>query len=110
MNFKQWEVFSITKGTINDNKSSKDNKIFKKRYRGKGKRNSELQTFSIFLTNLRGFKSKKNSLLKLMKSLKPSMTLLNETQLVGKMEVDLEPYVCWTKNRSARGGGGFGPE
>ena len=31
---------------------------------------------------------------------------MNETQLLGKMKVNLTPYTTWTKNRTEKGGGG----
>ena len=79
----------------------------KKRYRGKGGRMKKEDEFSIFLVNLRGFRSKKESLLQIMKKEKPNVVVMNETQLAGNMKVELETYKCWTKNRSEKGGGGI---
>ena len=75
-------------------------------YRGKGKRKERESTFSVLLTNLRGYKSKEHSLKKILKKVKPAVTLMNETQLAGNMKVSLKPYTTWTKNRTEKGGGG----
>jgi hypothetical protein len=78
----------------------------KSKYRGKGNKNQRNNTFSIFLTNLRGLKSKEYSLRKIIKKMKPSMILMNETQLTGRMKANLNPFTTWTKNRSEEAGGG----
>ena len=31
---------------------------------------------------------------------------MNETQMLGKMKVNLTAYTTWTKNRTEKGGGG----
>ena len=80
---------------------------YTKRYRGKGKTNRRDSTFTVLLSNIRGYKSKENSLKKIIKKVTPSMILLNETQLVGKMNVSLKPYTSWTRNRTEKGGGGI---
>ena len=59
------------------------------------------------LSNLRGYKSKENSLKKIVKKKRPSILLLNETQLLGKMEVNLKAYTTWNRNRTEKGGGGI---
>ena len=80
----------------------------KHKYRGKRKVNKRYSSFSIFLSNIRGYKGKAYSLKKILKKVKPSMALLNETQLVGNMKVSLDPtYVSWTRNRTEKGGGGI---
>ena len=56
--------------------------------------------------DLRGYRSKKHSLKKIMKKLKPDIIVMNETQMRGRMTVDLKPYKCWSKNREEKGGGG----
>ena len=63
-------------------------------------------TFSVFLVNLRGIKSKIKSLKKILKKIKPSVVVMNEIQLSGRMSVKLEGFNCWTKNRTEQGGGG----
>ena len=35
------------------------------------------------------------------------MVCINETQLMGREKVSLDPYACWTKNRTKKGGGGI---
>ena len=35
------------------------------------------------------------------------MVILNETQLVGKMQVKLKAYTTWNRNRTEKGGGGI---
>ena len=77
----------------------------KKHRRGKGKENNN--SFSILLVNLRGYRSKEYSLKKAVRKTKPSMILMNETQLRGSMKVSMEPaYITWSKNRISQTGGG----
>ena len=78
----------------------------KSKYRGRGNKNQRNKIFSIFLTNLRGFQSKEYSLWRIINKIKPSMILMNETQLTGRMKANLNPYTTWTKNRSVQSGGG----
>ena len=78
----------------------------RKKYRGKG-RSKKNRAFSVLLTNMRGFQSKQSSLQRVIKKVKPSMIAINETQLVGRRKVDLNPYLCWTKNRTEGKGGGI---
>ena len=56
---------------------------------------------------MRGYKSKESRLKKILKKKTPSMAILNETQLVGKMEVNLPAYTTWSRNRTDKGGGGI---
>ena len=35
------------------------------------------------------------------------MAILNETQLVGNMKVNLPAYTTWSRNRTDKGGGGI---
>ena len=76
------------------------------KYRGKGQKNVKNATFSVFLVNLRGIVSKMRSLKGILKRTRPSVVIMNETQLSGRMKVVLEGFNCWTKNRTERGGGG----
>ena len=39
--------------------------------------------------------------------MKPSLLVINETQLLGKMEVSLNPYINWSQNRTQKGGDGI---
>lgn len=79
----------------------------KKRYRGKGKVNKKENIFTILLVNMRGFNSKETSLRKILRKKRPiSMVLINETLLRGKAKVSLPSYICWSKNRADKGGGG----
>ena len=95
--------------TSNQPKKLKNIKTPKKRnrYRGKGQKKRKDMLFSVMLINLRGYKSKESSLKKLMKKKRPSILLLNETQMCGKMNVSLPPYTGWSRNRSEKGGGGI---
>ena len=92
--------------TVNKNNLLVDRRG-KKKYRGRGEKNSKESLFSVLLANLRGFQSKKHALKKILRKTKPSLVALNETQLKGKMKVNLEPYVTWNRNRTVRGGGGI---
>ena len=79
----------------------------KKRYRGRGLKNKRNSEFTIMLSNLRGFKSKKKSLETILDNVTPSMLLTNETQMVGRMKMSLPNYTTWVRNRSDKGGGGI---
>ena len=103
------------KELVRENKSQKspqnanDNIKSKKRkagYRGRGKINRRDNTFSVLLVNMRGYKSKKRSLVNTIKKVKPSCVTINETLLAGRSKVSLPPYTSWTKNRAGKGGGG----
>ena len=63
--------------------------------------------FSIFLANVRGLRSKKGSLEKIIKKTKPSVVLLNETQLAGRMKCEILPLGWTFRNRGCQGGGGI---
>ena len=79
----------------------------RKKYRGRGKKTQrKLDEFSVMLVNLRGFRSKRQSLKKIISIEKPSMVAINESQLTGRMKVSLKPMVCWSRNRVNKGGGG----
>ena len=41
-----------------------------------------------------------------MKKVKPSMVLMNEMQMLGKIRVSLTSYTTWTRNRTDKSGGG----
>ena len=43
----------------------------------------------MLLTNLREYKSKEHSLKKIVKKVKPSMVMMNETLMLGEMKVSL---------------------
>ena len=60
----------------------------------------------MLLTNLRGYKSKETCLKKIVRKITPSMIVLNETQLIGNMKVNIPQYVSWTRSRTDKGGGG----
>ena len=77
-----------------------------KKYRGRGKANAMRGFFSVLLVNLRGFRSKKFALEKELKKIKPSIVLINETQLSGKAKVSLRSYTSWSRNRGEQRCGG----
>ena len=105
-NTKKYKTQNDQKNRKTQN-TAKDNTKNKPKYRGKGKVNSRHATFSLLLTNMRGYKSKENSLKKILKKKAPSMVLVNESQLAGNMEVNIKAYTTWTRNRTERGGGGI---
>ena len=79
----------------------------RKTYRGQGGKKEKQGQFSVLLSNIRGMRSKEKSLQKILKRVRPSMLLLNETHLTGRMKPNLDRYLSWTKNREGRGGGGI---
>ena len=95
----------------NSQKNSKKNNTQKKEklisYRGKGRKNRRINEFKIVLVNMRGFKSKEASLLKMIKKVKPSTVVMNKTLLSGRAKVSVSPYTCWSRNRKETGGGGI---
>ena len=67
-------------------------------------KNSKL---SILFSNIRGVESKKISLRRIVRKMKPSIVLLNETLLTGNKNLELDPYYTWSKNRIDKKGGGI---
>ena len=59
------------------------------------------------LMNVRGFRSKRESVKRILKKEKPAIVILNETQMLGRSKVDLKPFTSWSKNRTEKGGGGI---
>ena len=104
---------NTTKKISKSKNPEKNRKIIRKykrnkhSYRGRGGQNGKLNSFSVLLVNLRGYKSKEMSLKKLIKRTRPSLVAMNETLLSGNMKVSMPPYTCWSKNRSEKGGGGI---
>ena len=96
-----------TKKIIKNKKSKKKKKTEKsqRKYRGRGKKNSKNSIFTVFLTNLRGYRSKETSVNKIIRKLRPSVAVMNETQLIGNMKENIPQYVCWTRSRTEQGGG-----
>ena len=45
--------------------------------------------------------------MRIIRKVKPSIVALNETHLVGRRKVNLDPYTTWTRNRTEKGGGGI---
>ena len=78
----------------------------KKGRRGKGGKKKS-GSLVIFFNNLRGFNSKKNSLLNVLKDIDPDLCLLNETGLRGKNKLALEGYSTFTRNRAEKAMGGI---
>ena len=56
--------------------------------------------------NVRGFKSKRISINRIVRKVKRSIVALNETQVLGRSKMELEPFTCWSRNRTHKGGGG----
>ena len=110
---KQWEVFQLeeeekqdeetdtVENTVENTVEKKSKPKKKDRHR---KRKSE--ELSVLLMNIRGLKSKEYSLRKIIKRVKPGVIALNETQLKGRVNIDLKPFTWWNKNRCEKGGGG----
>ena len=69
-----------------------------KEVQGKGKEEEETELLHHFLSNLRGFRSKKTSLDKVVKDLQPSVLMYNETLLYGKNKVEHDGYICFFLN------------
>ena len=57
-----------------------------------------------------GVSNKKKSLETILDNVTPSMVLMNETQMVGRMKMSLPNYTIWVRNRSHKGGGGIATE
>ena len=45
--------------------------------------------------------------MRIVKKMKPDIVALNETQLRGKVKVEIDGYTSWTRNRVGQGGGGI---
>ena len=97
---------SIKQKTTNEIENPQKKKRGKIKYRGKGGRNERNKRCDILLVNMRGFKSKKESLSRILDNIKPDVVAINETQLKGKVKVEMDGYKSWTRNRVGQGGGG----
>ena len=81
--------------------------VRKRSYRGKGRRNRKRKTFTLLLSNLRGFKSKQVSLDKVIQNLSPTVLMYNETLMYGNNKVETDGYLSFSKNRTTKSGGGI---
>ena len=61
-------------------------------------------------SNIRGYTSKKEALLEVVKDVDADVCILNETGLKGKNKVNIPGYLTFSKNRQVKnmGGGGLG--
>ena len=64
-----------------------------------------MNNFEIYYNNIRGVKSKINSLRSIIKERRPEMIVLVETWLEDKEEFMIEGYTPYRNNRNANGGG-----
>ena len=86
---------------------------FRKLRRGRGKKSkmskpepSSDGQLTIFHSNIRGFTSKKTSLVNILKQVNPDVISLNEHGLQGKNKVIIPGYLTFTKNRLLKSMGG----
>ena len=92
-----------------EEKKMRKRKKHKKRWRrkrGRRKRQSKVN-LTIMHTNPRGWTSKQESLLKLIKSIDPDIININETQLTGNSKVNIKSYTSFCKNQTLKIGGGI---
>ena len=61
----------------------------------------------VMLSNCRGFNSKKESLVEVLKDIDPDLCLLNETGLRGRNKVQLQGYTTFSRNRVEKLMGGI---
>ena len=66
----------------------------------------QLDFLTIVISNCRGFKSKRSSIVQAAHELKPDIICLQETLLAGKAKPTLQNYSCFNRNRETCGGGG----
>ena len=96
----------------NQQKVKKRRRKFRKLRRGRGGRPSKSDNgkvgseFKILQTNIRGFSSKKESLIAVINNVQPSCITINETGLRGNNKVNLPGYFSFSKNRTERIMGG----
>ena len=84
-----------------------DKKKKRKRKRRKRKSKGKTVTLTILHSNPRGWVSKQESIVKLLKFIKPDYVNLNETQLQGNNKVNIKGYTTYCKNRAETAGGGI---
>ena len=76
--------------------------------RGKGGRSDKTKGgLVILLSNIRGVKSKKESLLEVLKDVNPDICILNETGLRGKNKLKIQGYITFSRNRVEKAMGGI---
>ena len=61
----------------------------------------------ILHSNLRGYNSKKESLLGVVKDIDPDICILNETGLKGRNKVNIPGYITFSRNREVKSMGGI---
>ena len=59
-------------------------------------------------TNIRGIKSKKNSLIEILHDCDPHLFFLTETQLRSNVGINIEGYKFYGRKREGKNGGGVG--
>lgn len=85
-------------------KNTKQQRKKKKIRRGKSIRNN-LRKMTVYYCNIRGIKSKINSLEEIMQERKPTIMILTETWLDPTEKIDIERYKVYRNDRDSKGGG-----
>lgn len=62
--------------------------------------------WSIYYSNIRGYKSKSESLKSIVSALDPNIIVLNETRLKSKEKLKIENYKSFNRNRQDKNMGG----
>ena len=92
---------SITSTTKTENKKLR-NKTRRSKRKKKGKTD-----IKIMYSNIRGYRSKRNSLIQILEEVKPDIVLLIETNLKGNTAINVPGYRAVCRNRKNFDGGGL---
>ena len=74
---------------------------------GKTYKDKREEGFIIMFNNVRGFKSKQESVKNVADSIKADVIILNETHVSDKSKVSIPGYYTFSKGRATRKGGGI---
>ena len=108
MGNKEWlkNLQNNKEGKITQNKERKEKQIKKKTWRSK-KINNALQKFTIVYQNIRGLKSKVDSLQELVDDCQPNLLCLVETHMQEEEEIRIPGYLTIFRNDKTSNSGGI---
>lgn len=86
-------------------KTNEKEKIEKKRVKRRKTREKSLENMTLYFVNIRGMKSKLESLSQILEELKPDVVGLVETHLSGEDRINIDGYEVVRKDRKRDGGG-----
>ena len=99
---------SSATSVLGNGERKRDRKRTVRRGKGKNKRDNNIwnDEWSIYYSNIRGYKSKSESLKSIVSALDPNIIVLNETRLKSKEKLKIENYKSFNRNRQDKNMGG----